>query len=147
MQPCRPSVCFCRPPVCFCFCGGRGGSGGSMVRSSYLGSNPAGNTSLRNFGNSVCTPLCQCLSEKTLFKICQSLLSCAYARGSKRSHTRGKCVTCRGLHILLFILEKDNYLKPSGCIGSSGKLRMSLVVVSNYDCSCIQLRFMPVTLF
>ena len=33
-----------------------------------------------------------------------SLLSGVYARGSKISHTGGKCVTCRGLHIL----EKDN---------------------------------------
>ena len=30
----------------------------------------------------------------------RSLLSGVYARGSKRSHTGGKCVTCRGLHIL-----------------------------------------------
>ena len=29
-----------------------------------------------------------------------SLLSGVYARGSKRSHSGGKCVTCRGLHIL-----------------------------------------------
>ena len=29
-----------------------------------------------------------------------SLLSGVYARGSKRSHTGGKCVTCHGLHIL-----------------------------------------------
>ena len=33
-----------------------------------------------------------CLSDETL--------SGVYARGSKRSHTGGKCVTCRGLHIL-----------------------------------------------
>ena len=31
---------------------------------------------------------------------CWSLLSGVYARGSKISHTGGKCVTCRGLHIL-----------------------------------------------
>ena len=29
-----------------------------------------------------------------------SLLSAVYARGSKISHTEGKCVACRGLHIL-----------------------------------------------
>ena len=29
-----------------------------------------------------------------------SLQSCVNARGSKISHTGGKCVTCRGLHIL-----------------------------------------------
>ena len=29
-----------------------------------------------------------------------SLLSGVYARGSKISHTGGKCVTCRGLRIL-----------------------------------------------
>ena len=33
-------------------------------------------------------------------KRCWSLLSGVYARGSKRSHTVGKCVTYRGLHIL-----------------------------------------------
>ena len=27
-------------------------------------------------------------------------ISGVYARGSKRSHPGGKCVTCRGLHIL-----------------------------------------------
>ena len=31
-------------------------------------------------------------------KIRRSLLSGVYARGSKISHTGGKCVTCRGLH-------------------------------------------------
>ena len=29
-----------------------------------------------------------------------SILSGVYARGCNRSHTVGKCVTCRGLHIL-----------------------------------------------
>ena len=37
-----------------------------MATEGSGSSNPAGSTSLRNFGNSVCTPLCQCLSEKTL---------------------------------------------------------------------------------
>ena len=40
-----------------------------------------------------------CLSDETL-KSRWSLLSGVYARGSKRSRTGGKCVTCRGLHIL-----------------------------------------------
>ena len=40
-----------------------------------------------------------CLSDETL-KSRWSLLSGVYARGSKRSHTGGKCVTCRELHIL-----------------------------------------------
>ena len=40
-----------------------------------------------------------CLSEETLTRR-RSLLSGGYARGSKISHTGGKCVTCRGLHIL-----------------------------------------------
>ena len=31
---------------------------------------------------------------------CWSILSGVYARGSKTSHTGGKCVTCRRLHIL-----------------------------------------------
>ena len=46
---------------------------------------------------------CLCLSEET--KSWWSLLSGVYARGSKRSHTGGKCVTCSGL---ILILEKDN---------------------------------------
>ena len=46
------------------------------------------------------TSLCQwqCLSEETI--IHWSLLSGLYARGSQRAQTAGKCVTCRGLHIL-----------------------------------------------
>ena len=46
------------------------------------------------------TSLCQwqCLSEETI--IHWSLLSGLYARGSKRAHTAGNCVTCRGLYIL-----------------------------------------------
>ena len=43
-------------------------------------------------------PLCPCLSEETL----KYLLLCVYARGSKISHT-GKCVTCRGLRVVVFI--------------------------------------------
>ena len=39
-----------------------------------------------------------CVSDEIL-KSRWSLLSGVYARGSKRSHTGGKCVTCRGLHI------------------------------------------------
>ena len=39
-----------------------------------------------------------CLSDDT--KSRWSLLSGVYARGSKRSHTGGKCITCLGLHIL-----------------------------------------------
>ena len=42
------------------------------------------------------TPLCQCLFGRDT-KSRWSLLSGAYARGSKRSHTGGKCVTCCGL--------------------------------------------------
>ena len=36
--------------------------------------------------------ICLCLSEEI-----KALLSGVYARGSKRSHTGGKCVTCSGL--------------------------------------------------
>ena len=43
-------------------------------------------------------PLCQCLSEET--KSRWSFLSGVYARGSKRSHVGGKCVTFGGFHIL-----------------------------------------------
>ena len=32
--------------------------------------------------------------------ICGSLLSDIYARGSKIFHTGGKCIICRGVHIL-----------------------------------------------
>ena len=39
-----------------------------------------------------------CLSDETLNNH-WSLLPGVYARGSKISHTGGKCVTCRGLHI------------------------------------------------
>ena len=45
----------------------------------------------------------QFLSEERL-KSRRSILYGVYARGSKRSHAGGKCLTCRGLHIL----EKDN---------------------------------------
>ena len=44
------------------------------------------------------TPHCLCLSDETL-KAVWSLLYGAYVRGSKISHTGGKCVTCYGLHI------------------------------------------------
>ena len=52
-----------------------------------------GATSLRNFGNSA---YLASFGEDT--KSCRSLLSGVYARGSKISHTEGKCVTCLGLH-------------------------------------------------
>ena len=41
----------------------------------------------------------QCLSEET-YKTLAPSIWCLYARGSKRSHIGGTCVTCRGLHIL-----------------------------------------------
>ena len=40
-----------------------------------------------------------CLSDETLKAVGPSYLV-SMPRGSKRSHTGGKCVTCRGLHIL-----------------------------------------------
>ena len=43
-------------------------------------------------------PLYQCLSEDT--KRCWSPPYGVHVIGSKISHTEGKCVTCRGLHIL-----------------------------------------------
>ena len=42
------------------------------------------------------TPLCQCFFGGDT-ESRRSLLSGVYARGSKRSHTGGKGVTCRGL--------------------------------------------------
>ena len=43
----------------------------------------------------------------------RSLLYGVYARGSKRSHTGGKCVTCRGRWTPHSNLEKDNSLNHS----------------------------------
>ena len=43
------------------------------------------------------TPHLTCLSEETLKAGGPLILSGVYARGSKRSHTGGKCVTCSGL--------------------------------------------------
>ena len=42
-------------------------------------------------------PHCPCLSDETSY---WSRLSVVYARGSKTSHTEGKCVAYLGLHIL-----------------------------------------------
>ena len=61
-----------------------------------LVSNPAGGTSLQNFGNSVYPTLPVSFGGDT--KNRWSLLSGVYAKGSKISHTGSKCVTCRGLH-------------------------------------------------
>ena len=59
---------------------------GKTGDQGVLGSNPAYGTSLRYFRSSY-YPLSQCLLEGTLNKICWSLLSGVYARGSKISHT------------------------------------------------------------
>ena len=50
---------------------------------------------LQNFGNSV-LPLKMSFRGDTESR--RLLLSGVYARGSKISHTGGKCVTCHGLH-------------------------------------------------
>ena len=64
-----------------------------------LDSNPATATySLRNFGTSVYPALPVCFGRDT--KSRRALLSGVYATGSKRSHTVGKCATCRVLHVL-----------------------------------------------
>ena len=60
------------------------GDGGSIPTATVL--------KLRQFRS---PHICLCLSEETL-KSRWSLLAGVYARGSKRSHTGGKCVTCRG---------------------------------------------------
>ena len=46
-------------------------------------------------------PHCLCLSDETLKKsrLVPSTVYGVYVRGSKISHTGGKCVTCYGLHI------------------------------------------------
>ena len=41
--------------------------------------------------------ICLCLSKATLKAGGPTRLSGVYVRGSKRSHSGGKCVTCRGL--------------------------------------------------
>ena len=61
-----------------------------------LGSNPAGTSLVRNFGSSVYPTFPVSFGGDT--KSHWSLLSSVYARGSKISHTGGKCVTCHGLH-------------------------------------------------
>ena len=57
-----------------------------------LGSNPADADSLQNFGNSDYPALPVSFGGDT-----SSHLSCVYARGSEKSYTGGKYVTCRGL--------------------------------------------------
>ena len=52
-------------------------------------------TVVRNLGNFVHLTLPVSFGRDT--KSRWSLLSSVYARGSKRSHTGGKCVTCTGL--------------------------------------------------
>ena len=54
---------------------------------------PLRKTSLRNFGNSVYSALPVPFGGDT--KSRQTLLSGVYVRGSKISHTAGKCVSCR----------------------------------------------------
>ena len=39
------------------------------------------------------------VSFGSVMKSCWFLLSDVYAKGSKRSHTGGKCVSCCGLHL------------------------------------------------
>ena len=75
------------------------GSGGHAVEHRTVNREDRGSipptavSKLRQF----CSPhICLCLSEETL-KSRWSLLSGVYARGSKRSHTGGKCVTCSEL--------------------------------------------------
>ena len=65
------------------------------------------------------TPLCQCLSEETSR---WSLLSGAYARGTKRSHTGGKYVTCCGLRpcSIWSIMSKTTLIKYSVKVANEG---------------------------
>ena len=62
-----------------------------------LGSNPAGGASLRNFGNSVYPTLPMSFGRETRSR--RSFLSGVNARGRRRSHTGGKCVTWHGLQL------------------------------------------------
>ena len=90
------------------------GRGGSMV----------GGMPLRNLGKFVYPRLP--VSFRCDTNSCWSLLSGVYARGSKISHTGGKCVTCHGLHIL----EKGNseinppsHVSPrTGCLENTSKI-------------------------
>ena len=76
----------------------RKGSGGRAVERRSVNRGDSGSipptavSKLRQFRS---PHICRCLSEET--KSRWSLLSGVYARGSKRSHTGGKCVTCSGL--------------------------------------------------
>ena len=75
------------------------GSGGCMVLCRTLNRRDGGSipptafSKLRQFHS---PHICLCLLEETL-KIQWFHLSGVNARGSKRSHTGGKCVTCSGL--------------------------------------------------
>ena len=76
-----------------------------------LSSNSTGGTSLRNFVNSVYPTLPVFFGGDS--KSRRSLLSGVHARGSKRSHTRGKCLTCLGLTTLKLPLLG----RRMGCFG------------------------------
>ena len=61
-----------------------------------------------------------CLSDETVKAVGPFYRSGVYARGSKRSHTGGKCVTCRGLHILTYegqLSKNHSCVSPKlGCL-------------------------------
>ena len=78
-----------------------------------LGSNPAGGTSLLNFGNSIYPTLPASFGGDAMCRC--SLLYGVYARGSNSSHTGCKGVTCRGLHNSFEI--NHSYASPRmGCL-------------------------------
>ena len=66
---------------------------------------------------------------------CDFHASGVYARGSKRSHTGGKCVTCRGLHILALrrttLLNLSCVSPKMGCLEYIYITKSAGVVCSN----------------
>ena len=76
------------------------GSGGRAVERRTVNRGDGGSipptavSKLRQFRS---PHICLCLSEEIDIKSRWSLLTGVYARGSKISHTGGKCVTCSGL--------------------------------------------------
>ena len=102
------------------------GDGGSIP--------PTAVSKLRQYNFFLFTPHLP-VSFRTDTKSRWSLLSGVYARGSKRSHTRGKCVTCSGLihsHWTLNALQKasiwEKKEKPSLMPGYVPRLTLRLFI-------------------
>ena len=98
---------------------------------------------LGNFGNFLCPtlPVSFGRGSKSLW----SILSGVYDRGSKRSHTGGKCVTCHGIHRPILASENIYMKLIKNCMKliflkilsglSSGHRSMVLGVGISGECS------------